>query len=165
MLYVQAVPRWLCSAVLAGGTDTVTPAHLLVMRLPLLACDVVLAALLASWFPRRRRLVLLVYWCSPLAFYITYWHGQLDVIPTALLLLSLFLLRHKQDLEAAAVLGLGLGCKTHLLVAVPFLASTQLLWFRRSIALRSGVDPARTAVTWEQPGYGLGLRPGHRVRR
>jgi multiple sugar transport system substrate-binding protein len=36
------------------------------------------------------------------------------------------------------------------LVAAPFWANTQLLWYRRSVAARAGVDPSQDAVTWEQ---------------
>ncbi len=36
------------------------------------------------------------------------------------------------------------------LVAAPFWANTQLLWFRKSVAQRAGVDPAGQPVTWDQ---------------
>ena len=36
------------------------------------------------------------------------------------------------------------------LVAAPFWANTQLLWYRKSVAQRTGVDPSRSDVTWDQ---------------
>jgi multiple sugar transport system substrate-binding protein len=36
------------------------------------------------------------------------------------------------------------------LVAAPFQANTQLLWYRRSVAKAAGVDPASPAFTWDQ---------------
>jgi multiple sugar transport system substrate-binding protein len=36
------------------------------------------------------------------------------------------------------------------LVAVPFWANTQLLWYRKSVAQQEGLDPATTPVTWQQ---------------
>ncbi|GAA2640731.1 ABC transporter substrate-binding protein [Dactylosporangium fulvum] len=36
------------------------------------------------------------------------------------------------------------------LVAVPYLANTQLLWYRKSVARRAGVDPAGKTFTWDQ---------------
>ena len=36
------------------------------------------------------------------------------------------------------------------LVAVPFWANTQLLWYRRSVAEAAGLDPENQPVTWEQ---------------
>ncbi|MBN2621996.1 MAG: extracellular solute-binding protein [Acidimicrobiales bacterium] len=36
------------------------------------------------------------------------------------------------------------------LVAAPFWANTQLLWYRRSIAEQAGIDPENEPVTWDQ---------------
>ena len=36
------------------------------------------------------------------------------------------------------------------LVAAPFWANTQLLWYRRSVAERAGIDPEAGPVTWDQ---------------
>ena len=36
------------------------------------------------------------------------------------------------------------------LVAAPFWANTQLLWYRKSVAQKAGIDPARQPVTWDQ---------------
>jgi len=35
------------------------------------------------------------------------------------------------------------------LAAVPFTANTQLLWYRKSVAARAGIDPASGPVTWD----------------
>lgn len=36
------------------------------------------------------------------------------------------------------------------LFGAPFWANTQLLWYRRSVAARAGVDPARAPLSWQQ---------------
>jgi multiple sugar transport system substrate-binding protein len=36
------------------------------------------------------------------------------------------------------------------LVAAPFWANTQLLWYRKSVAQKAGIDPAGQPVTWDQ---------------
>ena len=36
------------------------------------------------------------------------------------------------------------------LVAAPFWANTQLLWYRKSVAAKAGIDPSARPVTWEQ---------------
>jgi multiple sugar transport system substrate-binding protein len=36
------------------------------------------------------------------------------------------------------------------LVAAPFQANTQLLWYRKSVAQKAGVDPTATNFTWDQ---------------
>jgi multiple sugar transport system substrate-binding protein len=35
------------------------------------------------------------------------------------------------------------------MVAAPFVANAQLLWYRRSVARRAGIDPAAAPVTWD----------------
>ncbi len=121
MLYVFAVPRLLASRLLPGGTETVSWLHLLIFRLPLLLCDLEIAGILAIWFPGRDRQIIGYYWCSPLVLYVCYWHGQLDIVPTALFVLCLYLLGTGRVNSAMLVFGLALGTKTHLFAAVPFL--------------------------------------------
>jgi trehalose/maltose transport system substrate-binding protein len=36
------------------------------------------------------------------------------------------------------------------LVAAPFYANSQLLWYRKSVAAKAGLDPAATPLTWER---------------
>ncbi|MCC6437736.1 MAG: extracellular solute-binding protein [Acidimicrobiales bacterium] len=54
------------------------------------------------------------------------------------------------------------------LVAPPFWANTQLLWYRRSVAEAAGVDPTADTFTWEQliaAAEGDGKRVGVQGRR
>ena len=144
MLYLLAIPRFLFGFLLPSGTNTVTWMHLLVMRLPLLTCDLAVAITLLHWFPGRVQRVLKYYWASPLAIYITYWHGQLDIMPTALFVGSLYFLRLRRFNQAMLVFGLALATKTHLLVALPFLLvylyqETDLLTTVRGAATSLGV--------------------------
>lgn len=46
--------------------------------------------------------------------------------------------------------------------AVPFFANTQLLWYRRSVARRAGLDPAARPVTWDEL-VAAGVRTGTTV--
>ncbi len=121
MLYSLAVPRIALGFLLPPGWENVTFVTLFVYRLPLLAADLAIGLLLAYWFPQRVRLILQIYWCSPLAFYITYYHGQLDILPTAVFLISLFFLRRRYVVTFALIFGISLATKTHLLVALPFI--------------------------------------------
>ena len=121
MLYILAASRWLLGWALPAGTDVVTVGHLAVIRLPLLLADLATALILLRWFPNRVRQILLFYWCSPFVIYVSYWHGQLDMIPTVLFLWCLDRLHRKHYVLAMAVFGLALATKSHLLVALPFL--------------------------------------------
>src|SRR5215467_1435443 len=121
MLYIMALPRVLFAPFLASGMDTVTWRHLLAYRTPLLLSDLLVALILIRWLPGRADRVLKYYWCSPIVIYVAYWHGQLDIVPTALFLLSLYLLRSNRHYAAMCVFGLALASKMHLLIAFPFL--------------------------------------------
>jgi uridine kinase len=144
MLYLLALPRLLVSPLVPDGSG-VGPWQLLAMHLPILACDLGIVALLARAHWTRVRAVLLYYWCSPLLFYICYWHGQLDVIPTFVFLVALTLMKEKRDVAAAIVLGVALATKSHLLVVVPFVFaySFQERGWRRAIT-----DLAITTATY-----------------
>jgi uridine kinase len=121
MLYIMAVPRMLVSPFLAAGVDRVTPAHLAVMRVPLLLFDILIAGLLISLYPHRRGRILAMYWCSPVVFYVCYWHGQLDVIPTGLLLASIVVLGQGRYQIAMLIFACAAASKSHVWVALPFL--------------------------------------------
>lgn len=54
------------------------------------------------------------------------------------------------------------------LVATPFWANTQLLWYRKSVAQAAGVDPTSPSFTWDQmidAAEGQGKRIGVQARR
>jgi len=58
---------------------------------------------------------------SPILVFISYVHGQLDVIPAYLLFLSIISIRRKKWLMAGLFVGLGIGAKLSIVLVVPFL--------------------------------------------
>lgn len=106
------------AAALAG--PWAEPFALLLARLPLLAADLAILGALALMLRGRERQVVRLYWASPIIFYINYIHGQLDAVPIALLMVSIFFLMRQRWAEAMAALALGLASKSHLFVVVPF---------------------------------------------
>src|SRR6185436_16042251 len=68
----------------------------------------------------RMRQVLVWYWLSPILIYINYFHGQLDVIPIALLFASLYFLFKNRILYSFLFLGLAIGTKTNIVLVFPF---------------------------------------------
>lgn len=110
MLYIMAVPAW-CLFFL--------PTHF-VLRLPLLLADFSILLVLAYWTKAPVRRLLRLYWISPVLIYITYIHGQLDVIPIAVLFASLYALFKERFVMAFLLLGLSLATKTNILLIVPF---------------------------------------------
>jgi len=91
-------------------------------RASLLLADLAALLLLNRLFPQHPRKLLWLYWWSPIALYVTYWNGQTDIIPIALLLASLVLLRDLRARASGLALGLSLSAKFSMLLAVPFLA-------------------------------------------
>jgi uridine kinase len=100
--------------------DTYKSLTLLVYRLPLLISDCVILLILLKWLKGHPLKVMLFYWLSPVLIYISYIHGQLDVIPVCLLFISLYALFKDRFLISGLFLGLSLAAKMTGLMAVPF---------------------------------------------
>lgn len=113
----QAVATWLAPGLVAESESL----RLLLIRLPMLAADLAILAILAHWFQTKRAPVLWLYWCSPALFYVSYVHGQVDAIPTAFLFGSLAAVLARRPGWAGFLLGIGIASKLHVAVAVPFL--------------------------------------------
>tara|TARA_R110001583_G_scaffold152016_1_gene303804 strand:+ start:4603 stop:6642 length:2040 start_codon:yes stop_codon:yes gene_type:complete len=93
----------------------------LFFKLPLFISDIVIFCVLLRLFKDRHTLVIIFYFLNPIIFYSTYIHSQLDIIPTSMVLYSIYLLiKSKLDLSAL-VLGLAIATKTHVFLAIPLL--------------------------------------------
>lgn len=89
------------------------------MKLPTLLSDILIARLLIAMFPTRVNKVFWFYFLSPVILYACYMHSQLDLIPTAILFSSAFMLRKHSSTRAAVLMGLALATKTHVAAAFP----------------------------------------------
>ena len=105
---------------LAVGFDPSSHLGLFLLRLPLLAADFAILLLLMRWLRVHARDALVAYWLSPMVLYATYIHGQLDLLPTALVCITLFLVFKRRVIAAAVVFGIALATKGHLFVCAPF---------------------------------------------
>ena len=81
--------------------------------------DFAVLLLLVKLWPQLRRELVWFFWLSPLAIYITYWHGQLDIVPVALLLGVFLFLRHAQAARAGAAMAMAIAAKLSMLSALP----------------------------------------------
>ncbi|MFI5361782.1 MAG: hypothetical protein ACHQ49_07410 [Elusimicrobiota bacterium] len=122
MLLSLAIPTAPFAWLFGGAAALPRALALLLLRVPMLAADAAIYLILCGWFPNRRRAVLLLYWCSPVLFYISYVHGQIDSIPTAFLFASLAAASSASPLWAGLLLGLGISAKFHLAAVVPLVA-------------------------------------------
>ena len=115
MLYILAFFK------LTFGWLSYLKLELLIYRLPLLLADITILLILKQWLYKYKQKLLLYYWCSPILFYISYIHGQLDAIPIALLFVSLFYLFKEKNNFSAIFFGLALSTKTHIIILLPFI--------------------------------------------
>ena len=93
--------------------------------------DILILVTLLQQFEDRWRGLLIHYWLSPLVIFITYWHGQTDLIPVAILVLSIALLKNKKILRSGLVFAGAVAAKHSMMIVFPFFA--MYLWFKRGI--------------------------------
>lgn len=122
MLFILTIPRLLLSPAFSLDWAQASLVGLFTLRLPILIADLLIYLVLRSWLATKEKLVTFFYWCSPLLFYINYYHGQLDAIPVSLLFLSLWVLFKKHYNMSFVFLGLAISAKMSILAALPFIA-------------------------------------------
>lgn len=89
-------------------------------RISLLLADFLLLIALMQAYEGFLKKIIIFYWLSPLIVFITYWHGQTDIIPVALFLYSLILLKRTNLLFAAIFLALAISAKHSMVIGAPF---------------------------------------------
>ena len=126
MLYILSIVLW----PLSGLTYQSHLLENLFFKLPTIAADVAITWLLIRQFPNARKGVLLFYFCSPVIWFASYAHAQLDLIPTALLFAAVDALARSRPRLASLLVGLALCTKFHTAAALPLL--TVFCWKRFS---------------------------------
>jgi uridine kinase len=86
----------------------------------LLAVDLSLLYTLHRLLPGRRRLLLVVYWLSPIIILASYVLGFNDLIPALLLTAAVFFLKRRDLKNAGIFCAAGISAKLSMLVALPF---------------------------------------------
>ena len=90
-------------------------------KLPLLIADLGILYVLLKTFPNKEKGVYLFYFLNPIIIYAIYIHSQLDIIPTAILLYSIYLLMVNKHNYSSILFGLALATKIHIIIALPLL--------------------------------------------
>jgi len=123
------------------------------MALGVLAAEAAIAAMLLRPGGARpgRAVVLLA--VSPIVVYAAFVHGQLDLVPTALMFGSVLAFRRRSWSEAGLLAGAAIAVKASSVLIVPF----ALLFLVRNARYRPGWRPYLTALA---PGVLLYLLPG-----
>ncbi len=118
VMYLAVLPL----VTIGAGLDRLTGATVfagLGLNLTILLLDLALLALLVAMRPAAKRRILLLYWLSPIVLYVCYWHGQLDVVPVVLLMLSLFLLFREQPAASGVAMAAAISSKLSMALAGP----------------------------------------------
>jgi len=87
----------------------------------ILLTDFFILCLLINLTKNKISQITIFYWLSPIVIYICYWHGQVDIFPTFLLILSLYFLKKKFYYFSAITIGLSVACKLSFALAIPFI--------------------------------------------
>lgn len=86
----------------------------------LVGADLGMLMLLRKMLPGRDRLLLLIYWLSPIVLLATYGFGLNDLIPVLLLGMALYLIRQLRLFPAGVLCGAAISAKLSMVLAVPF---------------------------------------------
>jgi uridine kinase len=89
-------------------------------QLTLLVADFCLLITLHHLLPGRQRLLLAVYWLSPIVILASYALGLNDLVPALLLTLSIFFIRRVELTLAGVLCAAAISAKLSMLVALPF---------------------------------------------
>jgi uridine kinase len=120
MLWLFSIPRMIVWPLFPGSAFEFTVLDSFLFRVPLLIADFAILLVLMSWLKNKTRQVLIWYWLSPVLIYINYFHGQLDVIPMAMLMISLYFLFKHKWLMAFLFIGFAVSTKTNMVLVLPF---------------------------------------------
>ena len=123
MLWIMSIPKIFAHIFISRDYTIISSLDIFLYRLPILVADIIICVILARWLKNHEKKVLWFYWCSPILFYINYIHGQLDVIPIALLFVSLYFLFKERWHFSSVFLGFSLASKTHIAIVLPFIAA------------------------------------------
>ena len=87
--------------------------HLFLFKLPYLFIDVLTAFIFAKLFDEKKEKLAFILWLfNPLTLYATFMLGQIDILPTFFLILSLYFIKKKNYPGSLVALGIGGAYKT-----------------------------------------------------
>ena len=89
-------------------------------RSNLLIFDFISLLVLLNLLDNKKKEIIFFYWLSPLIFYVTYIYGQLDIIPTTIVLIG-YLKLYKNDFKNSGYFfGLAIATKLSFALIIPF---------------------------------------------
>lgn len=143
MLFIESIPGIIIHYLEINNTALIN----FIYKTPILLFDFISMYFISKLFPDNRKYIGILYFASPIIIYAGFMHGQLDIIPTALLLMSIYYMtirtKHSNIISAIA-LAAALLCKLHILAVLPLIyiflyKKLQLKHTLRHIALTVGL--------------------------
>ena len=120
MLWLVGLPYYSLLFVINNSAEFAPFLSVFALRISVLIADFAILLIFARWLKYSSQKLLIFYWISPVLIYINYIHGQLDCIPIAILLASLYFLFKEKFIIASIILAAAVACKTNIILAVPF---------------------------------------------
>ncbi len=106
-------------------------------RATLLLFDLISFLVLSKLLINKNKEILFLYWLSPLIFFVTYIYGQLDIVPTTILLWAYFLISRKEFRNSGYFFGLAVATKLSFALIIPF----PIIYLWQNKRLSSGIKP------------------------
>lgn len=149
------VPKVIAFKIFGHASMGDTPLSLFAMKLPLLIADVFLLWGMMRICGERRRSLFLLYWFNPVSLFISYVHGQLDVVVMTLCFFSLVALTQRKYILSALIMACSTLSKFHVVILIPFILS--YLW-HKDFAKKSVLHMTTWLCSWLVV-CGLGFLP------
>lgn len=119
MLFIESM-----FGIISLQTDNIFLTRLF-FKIPLLIFDFVGLIYLKKICNLRLKYLFVLYFCSPIILFSTFMHGQLDIIPTIFLIISIYYVTRSINKRDIYLSGLFLGCalatKLHILAVIPII--------------------------------------------
>ncbi len=145
LFLVLFIPKYLGFQCLGMMSMGATPLSFILMKLPLLLADVFLLWGMMRICGERRKSLFFLYWFNPVTIFITYVHGQLDVVVMTLCFFSILLLIYRRFTMSAVLMALATLCKFHVVILVPFILA--YLW-HQNFAKKAMLSMASWLFIW-----------------
>lgn len=149
------IPKFIGFHLFGAAALGQTALSLALIKLPLLLMDALLFWVLLQFSVKSIRPLLFTYWLNPALVFITYIHGQLDVVTMSLTILSILLLVKDRLTLSALVMAAATLSKTHTMVIAPFVIV--YLW-KRNFAKYAVRDIIEWTFIWGAV-TGIGFLP------
>lgn len=163
---VLFVPRYVAYCLLGDDALGETPVSFFLAKAPLLCFDTFLFYLLCRLQPLGAKALLWFYWLNPVLFFITYIHGQLDVVSVSMSVAALACLARSHISASALLMSAAALAKFHVIAILPLIvayvwnrsfrwdATWQLLkWFALFVGVTTiGFIPLSNAMLYATTG-------------